>query len=159
MNSYFERHSIRTLAMRFRGLASRNTIIRWLNEKRIRYEMKDNSDGPYLFKRSHLDDIAQILQDSHDRRVRKWTKSDSEFRAVRDKVRKDCLQTLVHNACAEFAKNTRALKREQDPALNDCDAVGHTCFCEVKPSNAKNLPIFRVTTWNNSIGKKGQNTK
>ena len=149
---YFEKHSVRTLAMRFKGLASRNTIVRWLREKKLWAEHTDKSPAPYLFKRSHLDDITRILQDAHERRIRRLTKTESEFQAIRDKVRADCVQTLFHNDCAEYSKKPHLVRFESDPALRDDHAIG------IKTPNANSSSSYRLGNCNLG-GRKDKNTK
>jgi hypothetical protein len=150
-SNYFEKHSIRTLAMRFKGLASRNTIVRWIRENKLRPEMTDKTPAPYLFKRSLLDDVGKLLQEAHERRVKRLTKGETEFRALRDKVRADCLQTLLHNEAAGFSKKPHLVKFESDPALRDDHAIG------IKTPIANSSSSYRLGNCN--LGEKGDKNK
>lgn len=150
---YFEKHSIRTLAMRFKGLASRNTIVRWIRENKLRPEMTDKTPAPYLFKRSVLDDVGRVLQEAHDRRVRKWAKNENEFRAIRNKVRTDCISVHAFNDRAEFSGKPHLMKHEPDPALHDSDAVGANTFNAVTKAQR-----YRISS-GLGLWPKGQNTK
>lgn len=142
----FEKHSVRTLAMRFKGLASRNTIVRWLREGKIRPEMTDKTPAPYLFEREVLDAVGKVLETYHDKRVRKMVKNEEKFREVRDRVRRDCIQTLVHNDCAEFSKKPHLVRFESDPALRDDHAIG------IKTPSGGKLPSYSLQTC--SLGKR-----
>lgn len=122
----FEKHSLATLARRFVGLASRNTIHRWIREGKLKPELTDRTAAPYLFRRAKLDEAASILTEAHDKRVRKLTKTETEFRRIRDKVRRDALATIEHNDRAEFSGKPELTRRERNPALSDGDAVGAT---------------------------------
>jgi len=148
----FEKHSVRTLAMRFKGLASRNTIVRWLREGKIRPEMTDKTPAPYLFKREVLDAVGEVLETYHDKRVQKMIKGEQRFREVRDKVRKDCLQTLLHNDSAIFSKKPHLVRFESDPALRDDHAIG------IKTPSGSKPPSYSLQTC--SLGeRKDKSTK
>lgn len=147
----FEKHSVRTLAMRFKGLASRNTIVRWLREGKIRPEMTDKTPAPYLFKREVLDAMGQVLETYHEKRVQKMIKGEKNCREVRDKVRRDCLETLLHNDRAEFSKKPHLIRFETDPALRDDHAIGIPT-----PSGGKS-PIHSLH--NCSLGERKDGTK
>ena len=121
---FFEKHSFATLARRFVGLASRNTIARWIREQKLKPEMTDKTAAPFLFRRAHLDAAAALLTEAHDRRVKKYAKTEAEFRRIRDSVRRDCLAVIEHNERANFSRKPEQTKPETNPALNDLDAIG-----------------------------------
>ena len=120
----YEKHSVNTLAHRFKGLASRNTIQRWLTEKKLHPEMVDKSAAPYLFVRKHLDDVAEVLDRAHCARVARATNSAQQFAHVRDTTRRNALLILRENQIGETGSRPRPHRREKDLALNDCDAMG-----------------------------------
>jgi hypothetical protein len=150
---YFEKHSIRTLAMRFKGLASRNTIVRWIRENKLRPDMTDKTPAPYLFKRSVLDDAEKLLQEAHERRIKRLTKGETEFRRIRDKVRADCLSVHAFNDRAVFSGKPHLIKHEPDPALHDSDAVGANTFNAVTTAQR-----YRISS-GLGLWPKGQKTK
>jgi len=119
-----EKHSLNTLAHRFKGLASRNTIEKWLKDKKILPAMTDKSAAPYLFERKHLDDIAQVLGRAHDERVERLTTNALEFKHVRETTRRNALAILRENEITESGNSRRLHRREKDLALNDADAMG-----------------------------------
>ncbi|NDB95335.1 MAG: hypothetical protein EBZ78_04140 [Verrucomicrobia bacterium] len=130
-----EKHSLATLARRFVGLASRNTIHRWITEGKLKPEMTDRTAAPYLFRRDKLDKAAATLAAAHDSRVKRLTKTETEFRRIRDKVRRDSLATLELNESAKFSRKPGLCRRERDPALSDADAVGATqLYVEAMPN-------------------------
>lgn len=132
--------------MRFKGLVSRNTIVRWVREGKLRPEMTDKSPAPYLFQREVLDAVGKVLENCFERRVKKMTSSEEQFRKVRDKVRADCLQTLVFNDCAEFSKKNHLCRSETDPALRDDHAIG------IKTPWGGKMPVQRLSS-NCGLGK------
>lgn len=132
--------------MRFKGLVSRNTIVRWVREGKLRPEMTDKTPAPYLFQREVLDAVGKVLETAHERRVKKMTTSEMEFRKVRDKVRADCLQTLEWNDRAEFSKKNHLCRSETDPALRDDHAIG------IKTPSGGKTPVFRLSS-NCGLGK------
>jgi hypothetical protein len=136
----YEKHSLATLARRFLGLASRNTISRWIEQGKLRPLMRDKTAAPFLFSRGALDEAAKLLNEAHEDRVRKLTKTEEQFRRIRDQVRRDCLAVINHNDAAEYSRKPELTKRERDPALSDPDAVGGTRFV------AEDRPSFRVIT-------------
>lgn len=140
MKHSYEKHSIRTLAMRFKGLVSRNTIVRWVREGKLRPEITDKSPAPYLFRRDVLDAVTKVLETAHERRVKKLTTSEAQFRKIRDQVRVDCLQTLQFNDRAEFSKKNHLCRHETDPALRDDHAIG------IKTPSGGKMPIFRLSS-------------
>ena len=125
----YEKHSVNTLAHRFKGLASRNTIQKWLADKKIRPEMVDKSAAPYLFTRKHLDDVAEVLTRAHDERVGRLTTNALEFKQVRETTRRNALAILRENQIGESGNRPRPHRREKDLALNDCDAMGGVRLC------------------------------
>ena len=96
--------------MRFKGLVSRNTIVRWVREGKLRPVTTDKTPAPYLFARDVLDAVGKVLETAHERRVKKMTNSEEQFRKVRDKVRADCLQVLVFNESAEYSNKSHLVK-------------------------------------------------
>jgi hypothetical protein len=144
----FEKHSFATLARRFLGLASRNTISRWIREGKLKPELTDKTPAPFLFRRVHLDAAASLLTEAHDRRVKKYAKTEADFRRIREKVRRDCLATIEHNDRANFSRKPELIRQERDPALSDADAVGATQLYAQTPPKA-----YRVIT-NTIDGKK-----
>ena len=124
MKHTYEKHSVNTLAHRFKGLASRNTIQKWLADKKIRPEMVDKSAAPYLFTRKHLDDVAEVLDRAHSARVARGTSSAQQFAHVRDTTRRNALLILRENQIGESGNRPRPHRREKDLASNDCDALG-----------------------------------
>ena len=125
----YEKHSVNTLAHRFKGLASRNTIQKWLADKKIRPEMKDESAAPYLFTRKHLDNVAEVLDRAHCARVARATDSAQQFAHVRDTTRRNALLILRENQMRELGNRPRSHRGEKDLATNDCDAVGGVRLC------------------------------
>jgi hypothetical protein len=130
--------------LRFKGLVSRNTLTRWLEEGKLRPSMTDKTSAPYVFRREVLDSLAEMLSESHDQRIRRRTKSEVEFQRIRNKVRADCLQTLISNDCAEFGKSPHLARHERDPALSDGDAMGATEL---------SLPKITITTYQSHLKK------
>ena len=126
--------------MRFKGLVSRNTIVRWVREGKLRPVMTDKTPAPYLFARDVLDAVGKVLETAHERRVKKMTNSEEQFRKVRDKVRADCLQVLVFNESAEYSNKSHLVKFESDPALRDDHAIG------IKPSSGGKSSSYRLTS-------------
>ena len=124
MKHTYEKHSVNTLAHRFKGLASRNTIQKWLSEKKIKPEMVDKSAAPYLFTRKHLDDVSEVLDRAHSARVARGTNSAQQFAHVRDTTRRNALLILRENQIGESGNRPRPHRREKDLASNDCDALG-----------------------------------
>lgn len=136
----FEKHSVRTLALRFKGLASRNTILRWVQEGKLKPELTDKSPAPYLFKRSVLDNAETLLDTIHTQRVERLLKNKEEAERVRLEVRANCLQTIIENDNAEYSGKSHLCKREKDPTLNDQDAVGANTF------DANEMPKYRISS-------------
>ena len=125
----YEKHSVNTLAHRVKGLASRNTIAKWLAEKKIKPEMTDKSAAPFLFTRKHLDDVAEVLTRAHDERVGRLTTNALEFKHVRETTRRNALAILRENQMRELGNRPRSHRGEKDLATNDCDAVGGVRLC------------------------------
>jgi len=137
----FEKHSVRTLALRFKGLASRNTIVRWIKEGKLRPELTDKTPAPYLFVRSVLDNAETLLDTIHTQRVERLIKNKAEAQRVRLQVRANCVQTLMFNDSAEFSGKPHLCKKETDPTLNDQDAIGATTTFD-----ANEMPKFRISS-------------
>ena len=126
MKTAFETHTLATLAERFRGLVSRNTISAWLEGGRIKPEMEKQERGrmSYLFKTTILDSLLAVLERDHDQRVRRQTESELSFKQIRDRARKDALGILRHNLTEEVLKGKVFPRTERNPALSDSDAIG-----------------------------------
>lgn len=127
MKHQLEKHSVNTLAHRFKGLASRNTITAWLKQGKLKPEMQDATAAPFLFTRKHLDAVADLLSRAHDERVERLTANPRDFKHIRDTARQNALTILRENQILESGK--RPLRREKDLATNDCDAVGGVRLC------------------------------
>jgi hypothetical protein len=125
MNKGFETHTLATLAERFRGLISRNTISAWLDQGRFKPEMAKQERGRirYLFKTQALDSLLSLLEQEHDQRVRRQTESEKAFKEIRDKARLEALGIIRHNLTSEVLRGQTSPKRERNPALSDMDAV------------------------------------
>jgi hypothetical protein len=130
----FEKHSTATLARRFEGLASRNTLQRWIETGRLRPVMRDRSPAPYLFRRETLDQAAKELEQAHAERLRSAGKTGREAARIRAQVRRDCLAVINHNVSAEFSRQPQLRRRERDPALNTGDAVGAATLDDSRPT-------------------------
>ncbi len=137
----FEKHSVRTLALRFKGLASRNTILRWVQEGKLTPELVDKSPAPYLFRRSVLDNTERLLDVIHTQRVERLITNKERAKAVRLQVRTNCLDTLINNDNAEFSRKPHLCRRETDPTLNDTDAIGSNDFDMINSLNIVSPPL------------------
>ena len=127
MKHQLEKHSVNTLAHRFKGLASRNTITAWLKQGKLKPEMQDATAAPFLFTRKHLDAVADLLSRAHDERVERLTANPRDFKHIRDTARQNALTIIRENQILESGK--RPMRREKDLATNDCDAVGGVRLC------------------------------
>lgn len=136
----FERHSIATLAQRFRGLISRNTVESWLIEGRLKFEagpspvIKPNQrkgERFWLFKTDCLDQLTLQLEARHDERVRRQLGNDAGARAIRDSARREALGIIEANVNQFGGK--KVMHPERNPALDDGDAIGRTYLTDRRP--------------------------
>lgn len=135
-----ERHSIATLAQRFRGLISRNTVESWLIEGRLKFEAgpspvinpkQKKGERFWLFKTDYLDQLTLQLEARHDERVRRQLGNDAGARAIRDSARREALGIIEANV-NQFG-GRKVFISERDPALNDGDAIGRTYMTDRRP--------------------------
>ena len=134
-----ERHSIATLALRFRGLLSRNTVEVWLKTGVLKFEVgpresklpqKKRGTDFWLFKTSYLDSVNQNLEVRHQLRVQRQLGNSAGARAIRESARHQAMEILKRN---QAVPRGFSMLRERDPALNDYDATGKTCLTDLRP--------------------------
>ena len=143
MKTKFERHSIATLAQRFKGLICRNTIESWLTSGRLFFEVGPRPQGHpqekrgerfWLFKTEYLDGLTQELESQHDERVRRQLGNSAGARIIRETARRQALEAIKHNV--NLPSGNRKPRPEKNPALNDMDAVGRTCLDDQRPRSS-----------------------
>ena len=126
--SKLETHSLSTLAERFKGLVSRGTITTYLANGRLKPEMTSRlaNRETFLFDSVHLDQLLQLLEQSHENKVRRQTASEAEFKEVRERSKREALAILRFNDAPKTLSQVRTEKKERNPALCDDDAIGVT---------------------------------
>jgi hypothetical protein len=95
----FERHSIATLAQRFKGLTCRNTIERWLTEGELTAEVSPRPNQTrgekfWLFRRDYLDGVTSNLERKNEEKIRRQMGNDAGAKIIRETARQQATEVL-----------------------------------------------------------------
>ena len=127
MKTPLEAHSLNSLAVRLKLLASRGTLRRWMDEGKLKAEFhgQPNSSGGsrhLLFRTKHLDSVLTLLENTYKEKAAKLAKTACE--ALRFRAQADALALQRHEQNLSNELRGRAPVIESDPVLNDDDCRG-----------------------------------